>query len=273
MPLLATAVVACVAVVSYTAGVNGATQMNAVRPVSSTRVSDLSLEATQSSRREALAKVAGLAGIAAAGPASAFEGSAIKECTNPVACGPVGYKPGQTTMSVTAAQPAAPVEEEPGIPIKYLAPLVFISSYLISLGFTAVKDYMGKDEKAKALAEASLKLRESPLYEKNIQKEIIKEGNGVDFPTAGNKVEVHYVGTLLDGTKFDSSRDRGTPFVFPIAQGRVIKGWDTVVMTMSVGEVAKVQIQPDWAYGARGSGPIPPNSVLEFEIELLNVNV
>jgi FKBP-type peptidyl-prolyl cis-trans isomerase/glutaredoxin len=91
-------------------------------------------------------------------------------------------------------------------------------------------------------------------------------------PTAGEKVTVHYTGTLKDGTKFDSSVDRGHPFVFPIGIGRVIKGWEEGVMSMKVGGKRKLIIPPDLGYGARGAGGlIPPNATLIFEVELLRV--
>ena len=113
-------------------------------------------------------------------------------------------------------------------------------------------------------------LLQSPDFEKYLTIETISEGNGKDFPTPGELVTVHYIGTLEDGSKFDSSRDRGQPFKFPIGVGRVIKGWDAGVMKLSKGARAKLTIQPQWAYGARGSGPIPPDSVLCFDVELLD---
>jgi FKBP-type peptidyl-prolyl cis-trans isomerase len=88
---------------------------------------------------------------------------------------------------------------------------------------------------------------------------------------AGKNVSVHYTGWLLNGTKFDSSRDRGQPFTFPLGAGRVIKGWDEGVAGMRVGGKRTLIIPPDLAYGPRGTGPIPPNSTLKFEVELLDV--
>jgi len=85
---------------------------------------------------------------------------------------------------------------------------------------------------------------------------------------------MHYVGTLqADGSKFDSSRDRGSPFVTKIGVGQVIKGWDEGVPQLSLGETAKLVITADYGYGARGYPPvIPGNSTLIFEVELLKIN-
>lgn len=105
----------------------------------------------------------------------------------------------------------------------------------------------------------------------SLQMENLKEGTGAEA-TAGNKVSVHYVGTLTNGTKFDSSRDRDEPFDFKLGAGQVIKGWDQGVAGMKVGGMRKLTIPPELAYGAGGFPPvIPPNSTLVFEVELLGV--
>jgi peptidylprolyl isomerase len=92
-------------------------------------------------------------------------------------------------------------------------------------------------------------------------------------PTAGDLIGAHYTGWLLDGTKFDSSRDRGQPLQFPIGQGRVIRGWDEGLMAMSVGGHRLLIIPPELSYGERGTpgGPIPPNATLIFDVELVSI--
>lgn len=96
-------------------------------------------------------------------------------------------------------------------------------------------------------------------------------GTGAEA-TTGKKVTVNYSGTLVDGTKFDSSYDRGVPFSFNLGAGEVIKGWDEGFTGMKVGGKRKLTIPPELGYGAQGAGgAIPPNATLIFEVELLKV--
>jgi len=99
----------------------------------------------------------------------------------------------------------------------------------------------------------------------------LQVGDGTEA-ASGHSVEVHYTGWLTDGTKFDSSLDRGKPFTFDLGRGMVIKGWEQGVVGMKVGGKRKLVIPPELGYGARGAGSvIPPNATLVFEVELLGV--
>ncbi|KAF3548581.1 hypothetical protein DY000_02005038 [Brassica cretica] len=116
-----------------------------------------------------------------------------------------------------------------------------------------------------------LKAGEEKEIQQGLKKKLVKEGEGFETPENGDEVEVHYTGTLLDGTKFDSSRDRGTPFKFTLGQGQAIKGWDIGIKTMKKGENAVFTIPSELAYGESGSPPtIPANATLQFDVELLS---
>lgn len=104
-----------------------------------------------------------------------------------------------------------------------------------------------------------------------LKKLILKAGESWQTPFPGDEVEVHYTGTLSDGTRFDSSLDRGTPFRFKLGQGQVIKGWEQGIGSMKKGEKAIFTIPPELGYGETGSPPlIPPNATLQFEVEMLS---
>lgn len=108
-----------------------------------------------------------------------------------------------------------------------------------------------------------------PMEELKIEDEVVGTGKEA---VSGTSVTVNYLGTLLDGTKFDSSYDRKTPFTFNLGAGEVIKGWDQGVVGMKVGGKRKLTIPASLGYGSTGAGAlIPPNSTLVFEVELLNV--
>lgn len=109
-----------------------------------------------------------------------------------------------------------------------------------------------------------------------LQYEDAVEGTG-DVATAGQRVSVHYTGWLfqdgVQGAKFDSSKDRGTPFVFKLGAGSVIRGWDEGVAGMRVGGSRTLIIPPELGYGARGAGGvIPPQATLKFDVELLQLS-
>lgn len=156
---------------------------------------------------------------------------------------------------------------------------------MIELTPKAVIEEKRKQENAKKDAEMSQKSfdekvkRDEYLKANNITQPanpsglivlVSQEGAGAK-PTAGQKVTVHYTGYLLDGTKFDSSVDRGQPFSFTIGRGQVIQGWDEGIALLSPGAKAKLIIPSSIGYGSRNMGTIPPYSTLIFDVELLKV--
>ena len=101
----------------------------------------------------------------------------------------------------------------------------------------------------------------------------VESGNGIVFPKKGDFLGVHYTGTLESGTVFDCSRQRNTLFEFQVGMGGVIQGWDKGLLEFSLGERTKLRIPPNLAYGRQGAPPIiPPNSTLNFDIQLFSIN-
>ena len=123
-------------------------------------------------------------------------------------------------------------------------------------------------EKGKKFLEENAKKSGVDTLANGIQYKIIKKGEGAK-PAATDIVKVHYRGTLIDGTEFDSSIKRGEPIEFPL--NRVIPGWTTALQQMPVGSKWEIFIPSDQAYGQRGSGAIGPNETLIFEVELLDI--
>ena len=136
--------------------------------------------------------------------------------------------------------------------------------------------------KVEAANKATLKMGASTKNKMEQKGAVVKTPSGLSYidlkvgtgpsPIKGQRVTVHYVGTLKDGTKFDSSKDRGQPFQFIIGVGQVIRGWDEGVGTMKVGGIRQLIIPPALGYGASGAGNvIPPNAELHFDVELLSI--
>jgi len=157
--------------------------------------------------------------------------------------------------------------------------------YKLAVKFTSggdVTSYMSKDGKL-FFTEAvnmdeygqeqpqNLSTNETPM---DLKTETLQEGSGDVAVKTGDSITVNYAGTLEDGTKFDSSYDRGEPFTFTVGQGMVIQGWEQGLIGMKVGEKRKLTIPSDLGYGEAGAGDvIPPNATLVFEVELLSINV
>jgi peptidylprolyl isomerase len=146
--------------------------------------------------------------------------------------------------------------------------------------FDAVKAFTEGVEQAEAAAVEAAKARQAKFEEASegfdetesgLRYNITKENPSGQTPKAGDLVKVHYTGYLLDGTVFDSSYKRDKPLEFLVGTGRVIPGWDEGIMLLKTGEKADLVIPSELAYGPRANGPIPANSILKFEVELVDV--
>ena len=151
-----------------------------------------------------------------------------------------------------------------------------MKTYILFFAILAVVGlvyYFGFAKKDKAKPEES----SQPVVEiesiessSGLKKEVLVPGSG-KAAEIGNTAVVHYTGILLDGAKFDSSLDRGQPFSFTLGSGQVIQGWEQGILGMQVGEKRKLTIPPELGYGSQAVGPIPANSTLVFEVELLEI--
>ena len=144
---------------------------------------------------------------------------------------------------------------------------------IVVLMIMGVFIFYDKNKNAKPQSDETIniKLNNPKMNKQGVQIEILNEGTGA-VVKKGDTVSVHYVGVLENGTKFDSSVDRGTPFEFNLGAGQVIPGGDIGVEGMKIGEARKLTIPSELAYGSRGAGnTIPPNAVLIFKVELLGI--
>ena len=148
--------------------------------------------------------------------------------------------------------------------------ILVIVGVVIVGGFIFFSSQQPKEEQ-QVVAEKPQEDADEKTTPRGLQIEDMKVGEGAEVKS-GDQVTVHYVGTFEDGTVFDSSRAKDTPFTFRLGAGRVIQGWDEGVLGMKVGGVRNLVIPPDLAYGVQGiPGAIPPNSTLFFEVELLQI--
>ena len=138
--------------------------------------------------------------------------------------------------------------------------VVILSAFIWQIG----------DKSANKDVTDSKKSMEPSTQQTDLKIEDIKVGEGREVKK-GDTVVMHYNGTLTDGTQFDSSYDRGEPYETVIGAGQVIAGWDEGVPGMKIGGKRRLTIPPDMGYGSSGSGPIPPDATLIFEVELLSI--
>ena len=136
---------------------------------------------------------------------------------------------------------------------------------------SGIKTAEQKTEKTEKQAETNAN-KNNNQKNMDLKIETTQEGTGEKVTKAGDTISVHYTGKLEDGTKFDSSVDRGTPFEFTIGEGQVIAGWEQGLLDMKVGEKRTLTIPSEMGYGAQGAGGIiPPNATLIFDVELMGI--
>ena len=144
--------------------------------------------------------------------------------------------------------------------IAVFAGIALVAFLLYGNSFMNLFNLEGGQASQQALIESGVVIRDNVV------------GTGAEAK-AGNALTVHYIGTLTSGKVFDSSVDRGVPFSFTLGAGQVIRGWDEGLMGMKEGGRRTLVIAPDYGYGPNGVGPIPANSVLIFEVELIKIGV
>ncbi|MCH7979845.1 MAG: FKBP-type peptidyl-prolyl cis-trans isomerase [Acidobacteria bacterium] len=149
----------------------------------------------------------------------------------------------------------------------------FIPVFVIIIVFVIIAVFAVTRGRAQSSNSSPTKVEEKPTTtDSGLKYWVLKAGTG-DTAVPGNRVRVHYTGWLASGKKFDSSVDRGQPFVFSLGAGEVIRGWDEGVAGMKVGGKRQLRIPPELGYGAQGTGGglIPPNATLIFDVELLGI--
>jgi FKBP-type peptidyl-prolyl cis-trans isomerase len=152
--------------------------------------------------------------------------------------------------------------------MKKIISIIIVLSAII-LSFYLLNEILKQEEVEQVVEESE----EEEVVQEDLAIEILEEGTGEEAQN-GDSLKVHYTGTLEDGTKFDSSLDRGDPFVFTLGAGQVIQGWDLGLLGAKVGDKRKLTIPADLGYGETGAagGKIPPGATLIFEIEVLEIN-
>lgn len=152
--------------------------------------------------------------------------------------------------------------------MKKIISIIIVLSAII-LSFYLLNEILKQEEVEQVVEESE----EEEVVQEDLAIEILEEGTGEEAQN-GDSLKVHYTGTLEDGTKFDSSLDRGDPFVFTLGVGEVIQGWDLGLLGAKVGDKRKLTIPADLGYGETGAagGKIPPGATLIFEIEVLEIN-